>query len=171
MFLFFRLFIQYIFIKCLILWGRRQSGSALLSLVWRGILTLNRSTGAVQLAGTGALQGRCSVTSRGGGARLGWEHLEGPHCGLLSSPPLVLQPTRFEPRCLGAGGGVDTPRRGGFGRGRGVLSTAVFPLPGWATCPQTAVSWGGQLAWGFSNGPQFLEGAGRRDKTAVTRGP
>lgn len=72
--------------ECLILWGRRQSGSALLSLVWQGILTLNRSTGAVQLMGTGALQGRCSVSSRGGGAHLGWELVEGPHCGLLSSP-------------------------------------------------------------------------------------
>lgn len=71
----------------------------------------------------------------------------------------------------GPGEGLDTPRRGGFGCGRGVLSTAVFPLPGWATCPQTAVSWGGQPAWGFSNGPQFLEGAVHRDKTAVTRGP
>lgn len=70
-----------------------------------------------------------------------------------------------------AGERVGSPGRGGFGRRWGVLSTAVFPLPGWATCPQTAGSWGGQPAWGFSNGPQFLEGAGHRDKTAVTRGP
>lgn len=46
-------------------------------------------------------------------------------------------------------------------------------LPGWATCPKrlSPPGEGGSPPRGFSNGHHFSEGAGRRDKTTVTRGP
>lgn len=66
------------------------------------------------------------------------------------------------------GGGM--PRRAGLGLGQAGLSTAVVPLPGWATCPKR-LGPGGSPPGSSVNGHQFSEGAGHRDKTTVTRGP
>lgn len=89
----------------------------------------------------------------------------------MASPAPDLQ-ERFELRCLGPRGeGADTSEeRRIWATGRACFPQQSFrPWLGHLS-PNGRVL-GGQPAWGFSNGPQFLEGAGRRDKTAVTRGP
>lgn len=65
------------------------------------------------------------------------------------------------------------PRREDFDQGEDGLSTEIFPLPGWATCPKRLGPGGrwGQPSKEFSNGHHFSEGADHRDKTTVTMGP
>lgn len=85
----------------MILWGRGQSGCALLGSSLVGGSDIKQKHRCRAAPRRRCFAGKAQCVS-GRWPRLGWVLMEGRHCLLLSSP--VLQKRRFELRCLGKAG-------------------------------------------------------------------
>lgn len=144
--------------------------------IWWGTVTLNKCT-TVNCHGSFAGKAQSLLGEGGGGGGGGCCFVGGHRRASLRLWAFTCLCTLYLPVLLARRGSLSREacvyhakgEGSGQGKGRAVHSSLFHsPLPGWATCPKRLCP---ALCGGFSNGRHFSEGAGHRDKTAVTRGP